>query len=699
MKLYFERHVFAGFLGAVIVLVFLAWYSFTSLQRLIQTALLLSHTTRVINNAEQLMKSAVDIETSQRGYVITGDEAYLEPSALAKENLPVRIASLDSLTLNHPQQQERIKALSLLVANQLNRFQRITEARGRSFEEARDSVTSGAGKATTDAIRALVANIQEEERIRFRKNNTITAKSLQQFQYSFIGLVITAAGIVLYLVYTVNDTLRSRKKIEKKLLLAAAETRDLYDNAPCGYLSVDANLYLIRINKTLLSWLGYRPQEVISKMKYEDLLAPDSKEKFLKSVKEDFEQYKAEGIVNDLEFDFIRKDGTIFPVIVNSAAVYDNKNEFVSSRTIVFDNSEQKRVQEKFKGLLEAAPDASVIVGEDGIIQMVNNQCEHVFGYARNELVGQPVELLIPNRFKDIHPAHRKNFLDHPTVRPMGVGLDLLGLRKNGAEFPIEISLSPIKTVDGLLISASIRDITERKQTENTIRKLNQELESFTYSVSHDLRAPLRSIGGYSQILKEDYAPTLDAEGQRITEIIIKNARRMGQLIDDLLDFSRMGRKELMRANLNMNDLVHDVLKELALESTPTITINVHPLPPAKADMGMLRQVWINLLSNAIKYSSKKEHIQITIGATENETKNYYYVRDNGAGFDMQYAPKLFGVFQRLHKMDEFEGTGVGLALVKRIIDRHEGEVWAEGVLHEGATFYFSLPKNSTNIS
>jgi signal transduction histidine kinase len=218
----------------------------------------------------------------------------------------------------------------------------------------------------------------------------------------------------------------------------------------------------------------------------------------------------------------------------------------------------------------------------------------------------------------------------------------------------------------------------------------NRELESFSYSVSHDLRAPLRAIDGYARMLGEDYASRLDAEAQRLVGVVRSSARRMGQLIDDLLAFSRLGRQEPARARLDMSALAREVVDELRSGSA---TIEVAPLPPAQADRALLRQVWTNLIGNALKYSAKKAEVRVEIGAREEAGENVYWVRDNGAGFDMRYADKLFGVFQRLHRAEEFEGTGVGLAIVQRIVARHGGRTWAEGTPGEGACFYFSLPK------
>jgi signal transduction histidine kinase len=234
------------------------------------------------------------------------------------------------------------------------------------------------------------------------------------------------------------------------------------------------------------------------------------------------------------------------------------------------------------------------------------------------------------------------------------------------------------------------------KERTTQLELVNKELEAFTYSVSHDLRTPLRAVIGYSIMLKEDFEEKLDAEGNRIISNIIINAKMMGQLIDDLLAFSRLGKKELALTHVDMQLLATSVVNELLqneLEKDYKITIGL--LPAAEAEQGMIKQTLINLVSNAIKYSSKKGNPEIEIGAVTEEARTIYYVKDNGTGFDMKYAGKLFGVFQRLHSQEEFEGTGVGLALVKRIIDKHNGEVWAEGQENIGATFYFSLPKKT----
>lgn len=368
---------------------------------------------------------------------------------------------------------------------------------------------------------------------------------------------------------------------------------------------------------------------------------------------------------------------------------------------------ERAQTDELFRSLLESAPDAIVVVNNKGAITLVNSRFEELFGYQRQEIIGQSVERLVPGRFHLRHPLHRNKYFLEPRVRPMGTGLDLYGLRKDGTEFPVEISLSPLQTVDSTLATASIRDVTERKLADEKISRLNsdlerravelevsnKELEAFSYSVSHDLRAPLRTIDGFSLALMEDYSEKLDDEARNYLFRIRTAAQRMAQLIDDLLNLSRLSRAPLNVEVINLSTIAQNIMQDLRQSDLQRIVdCVIAPNLTVRGDPRLMKVVLENLLSNAWKFSAKQQFARIEFGLEEGGAdENVYFVRDNGAGFDMTYANKLFGVFQRLHTNSEFPGIGIGLAIVQRIVHRHGGKVWADGAPGQGATFYFTL--------
>jgi PAS domain S-box-containing protein len=364
------------------------------------------------------------------------------------------------------------------------------------------------------------------------------------------------------------------------------------------------------------------------------------------------------------------------------------------------------RSEARFRGLIESAPDAVIVTDRTGTIVIANAQTKNLFGFEREELIGKPIETLVPERLRPAHIGHRIAYQAGPHTRPMRTDLDLRGLRRDGSEFSAAISLSPIVIEDDTMIFCDIRDITVAREAEGRIKELNQdlafrnteletvnrELESFSYSVSHDLRAPLRAIDGFSQALLEDVGDRLDGNAKAHLNRIRGAAQRMGLLIDDLLQLARVTRAELAIDRIDLSKIAGEVVDELknaAPDRRGEFTIAPDLL--VDGDPRLMRVVLENLLNNAWKFTAKRDTAKVDVGRVDREEGPAYYVRDNGAGFDMNYAGKLFGVFQRLHDAGSYPGTGVGLATVQRIIRKHGGDIWADAKPEGGATFYFTL--------
>lgn len=353
-------------------------------------------------------------------------------------------------------------------------------------------------------------------------------------------------------------------------------------------------------------------------------------------------------------------------------------------------SKELEKTNELFTKLFEHNP-ASIYIKrlDNGKIINVNTSFINLFGFKNKEEV-------IGKTSRDLHLFHNANHAEEIAT--------LLSKEKLVTDFETDIqtqngqikwtsaSFIVLEADETTCVLSVSTDISHRKKAEEELLTINKELEAFTYSVSHDLRAPLRAINGYATILSEDFGSILNAEGKTSLNAIHQNSKRMGTLIDDLLAFSRLGKKQISPGEINMNSLVKTVLEESNFLYDKQPEIVVQPLSPIIGQQVLIKQVWINLISNAIKYSQHSSPSSIEIGNYSENNSTVYFVKDNGVGFDMQYYDKLFGVFQRLHSTQEFEGTGIGLAIIKKIINRHNGVVWAESKLNEGSTIYFSLP-------
>jgi PAS domain S-box-containing protein len=594
--------------------------------------------------------------------------------------------------------------------------------------------------------------------------------------------------------------------------------RGLLESAPDAMVIVSNDGRIALVNAQAEALFGYTRDELLGQ--WIEMLIPDRFRKPHATHRTGFfRDAKVRSMGSGLELYGLRKNGTEFPIEISLSPLQTEDGVLVSSA--IRDITDRKNAEEKFRGLLESAPDAIVIVNNDGRIVLVNSQTERLFGYPRSELLGQPVEIVIPEQLRGAHPDHRDRYFRNPKVRSMGSGLELYGRRRDGTEFPIEISLSPLETETGVLASSTIRDVTERKRADElrfrlaaivdssddaiigktmagiitswnkgaerifgytaeeaigqpvsmlwptshhgeepavldrlamneriepfeTMRRTkdgqvihafvtispvrdargnlvgastmvrdisdrkraeaalaqakeaaelaSREFEAFSYSVAHDLRAPLRGIDGFSRLLLDDHSGDLNVEGRGYLQNVRDAAQHMAQLIDALLALARISQSDIRRERVDLSAIARETLRKLQSEQPDRrVELRVADGLCCMGDSRLIQVAFSNLLSNAWKFTGRQADPRIEFGVTRDSERDAFFVSDNGAGFDMAFSDKLFGVFQRLHASGEFEGIGIGLATVQRIVRRHGGQIWADAAQECGATFYFTL--------
>lgn len=350
------------------------------------------------------------------------------------------------------------------------------------------------------------------------------------------------------------------------------------------------------------------------------------------------------------------------------------------------------------RAAIESSPTATVMIDAAGRIVMVNRETESLFGYSRQELLRQQVESLVPERFRGDHPRHREKFLESPSERRMGAGRDLFGRRKDGSEFPIELGLKPVHVNGRTYVLSAIVDISERKRLEQGIKEShealeqsNLELKQFAYIASHDLQTPLRTIAGFAQLLNEDCADKLGEDAAGYIERIVNGCNRMQTLIDDLLAYSRVESRTRPFEVVDMNAVLQDVAVMVEAELVEAAgQLNRETLPVVQGDRSQLTQLMMNLVGNGLKYHGDAPPV-ITVSAEQEDGLWVFAVQDNGIGIEEKHHDKIFEIFRRLHTQQKYPGTGIGLALCRRIVERHGGTIWTEASPGEGSTFFFTL--------
>ena len=514
-----------------------------------------------------------------------------------------------------------------------------------------------------------------------------------------VSTVVALTGLAWWGAVALEGAEARRSRTEATLRESEERSRLIFQNIPIPAWVYDLEtLAFLGVNDAAVETYGFQRDEFLA-MTIKEIRPPEDVPVLLETISRAEEGEPGDGLWRHRTH-----DGKLIQVQITSHPLaFDGRP---AELVLAQDVTERIRVEaalraseERFRTLATTANDAIVSADSRGHITYLNSAAERLFGFSSAEAIGEPLTILMPESFRDAHSMGLERFNRTGEARVVGKTVELVGRRKDGVEFPMELSLAAWSRGSETEFTGIIRDISNRKRSEQMLRQYagqleaaNSELDAFAYSVSHDLRAPLRSIQGFSQALREDCADRLDELGREHLQRIRKAAERMAALIDDLLELSRVTRASLRSERVDLSGMVESILAEL-VEGDPDrrVRTSVTPGAVATGDPRLLKVVLDNLLGNAWKYTRTKPEAHIEFGVSAEGTDPIYYVRDNGVGFDMAYVDKLFQPFQRLHSAAEFEGTGVGLASVQRIVTRHGGRVWAEGAEDRGATVYFTL--------
>jgi PAS domain S-box-containing protein len=510
------------------------------------------------------------------------------------------------------------------------------------------------------------------------------------------GILVTAA---------IRD-ISVRRAAEKHLGQMEGRYRGLLEAAPDAMVVVNTAGEIVLLNVQAEKQLGYSRDELVGQ-KVTNIIPEGFAERLIADGTRTAAEALAQQIGTGIELMARRKDGSEFPIEIMLSPLESAEGILVTAaiRDISVRRAAEKhlgQMEGRYRGLLEAAPDAMVVVNTAGEIVLLNVRAEKQFGYNRDELAGQKMTNIVPEGFAERLIADALRSTADALAQQIGTGIELTGRHKNGSEFPIEIMLSPLESAEGILVTAAIRDISVRKQAElNLLHKIeelnrsNEELGQFAYIASHDLQEPLRMVASYTQLLSRRYKGKLDVEADEFIAFAVDGAGRMQRLIQDLLAFSRVGTKGQEMLDTSSEDALQQAIINLrgAIEESGALVTH-DPLPGVLADEMQLTQLFQNLIGNGIKYQNPGTP-KVHISATRNGGKKWTFaVKDNGLGIDSQYFERIFGMFQRLHKREEFAGTGIGLAICKKIVERHGGTISVESQPGQGSTFSFALAGN-----
>jgi two-component system, chemotaxis family, sensor kinase Cph1 len=692
-----------GLVASLLLLGVVGWRCFRELDATIEADRRTTQMYQRLQQWDRLLSALRDAETGQRGYLLIGEESYLAPYQAALGAVATDLASLQQLTRDTPAQQQRLAALQPLIEAKLAELKETIEVRRRQGLEASLRIlATGKGKRLMEEIRRLVAEAEAQAQQLLQSESTVKAERTRSTLRAFLaggGLgFLLLAGVFVFLK---RENAR-RRRAETDLRRANAYNRSLLEASLDPLVTIGPDGKITDVNAATETATGCARAA---------LLGTDFSDYFTEPVKAraGYQQVFREGLVRDYPLELRHREGRLTSVLYNASVYRDGSGQVAGIFAAARDITERKRAEEAVsranaynRSLLEASLDPLVTIGPDGKLTDVNAAAETATGCARAALLGTD--------FSDYFTQPEKARAGYQQVFREGLVRDYpLELRhRSGQITPVLYNASVYRDGSGQVagIFAAARDITARKRAEaevqrytEDLRRSNQELEHFAYVASHDLQEPLRTVSSFSQLLSRRYQGKLDTDADEFIAFIVEAATRMQTLINDLLDFSRVGTRGNPFAPVPCEELLRTATENLEAAITESGAVITHdPLPTLEADRTQLTQVFQNLFGNAIKFRRPEEAPRIHVSAARQRGGWQLSVRDNGIGVEAQYFDRIFILFQRLHGRDEYPGTGIGLALCKKIVERHGGRMWVDSEPGTGSTFHFTLPDDKPRL-
>jgi PAS domain S-box-containing protein len=725
--------LYLAFGAAILVLLGLGATSYRDVADAAESDRWVRHTREVLESLQYLCSAMARIESSYRGYVLTGKESYVESSRANVLIAEQSEATLGRLTEDNPRQRGRVPDLERMTAGTAQFGERVINLRrAHGLNLAADAIRSGAGQQVMDKFQMLVRIMEDEERGLLVQRIADSKRHLRQTK--LVLLLGTLLGVLIAggAGWTVRRDSAARDIAEKALREGEERFRTMANNISQLAWMADEKGSIFWYNQRWFDYSGTTLEEMIG-WGWQKVLHPDHVQRVMDKISRCFQS----GEVWEDTFPLRGRDGNYRWFLSRAVPIRDSEGKVLRWFGTNTDISESRdaekhllQMESRYRGLLEAAPDAMVVVNEIGQIVLLNVQAEKQFGYRRDELVGRKVKNLIPEGFAERLISDASRSVADALAQQIGTGIELSGRRKDGSEFPIEIMLSPLESAEGILVTVAIRNISARKKSEQAHTQLenqatvlqsshdqlelrvgertkelaaanqileqsNLELKQFAYVASHDLQSPLRSISGFVQLLKSEYDGKLDKQADDWIRRTVEASGQMQTMIRDVLAYSTVDSRSRPFAPAAFLDVFNDAaaLLESSIHDGGG-QVSCGELPVVMGDRSQLVQLMQNLISNGLKYHGDQAP-SVHVSAESDGNEWTFSVRDNGIGIDPKYYDRIFEIFKRLHDQTEYPGTGIGLAVCRRVVTRHGGRIWLESEAGHGSVFHFTIPEGA----